>query len=70
MSRVSEWVTVDQQQLESVEDLNEVNEGDDLSLHSFPVHITRHDSKESLHSITRQSKIYTYYGNICAIPCK
>ena len=36
------------------------DEQDDISLHSFPqyppVPIVRFDSKESLHSITRQSK--------------
>ncbi|XP_065669547.1 brefeldin A-inhibited guanine nucleotide-exchange protein 1 isoform X2 [Hydra vulgaris] len=36
----------------------DVTEGDDLSLHQFPLypaHLSRFDSKESLHSITRQS---------------
>ena len=37
---------------------NDVTEGDDISLHQFPqypAHMSRFDSKESLHSITRQS---------------
>jgi len=36
-------------------DHDDVNEGDDISLHSFPQYpISRFDSKDSLHSITRQ----------------
>ena len=45
------------------DEAHEVNEGDDISVHSLPMMpmmpIARADSRESLHSITKQSKSHS-----------